>query len=90
MEYVTKKHITLWILTIVISLHLLSCRTSQDFINFHEVKQGFKLEKAQEIEIDTLLTIWIENTHNPKIDINLNELYKDSTYTYFGKRTSKN
>lgn len=89
MIYITNRNIILWTFTIVISFQLLSCRTSQDFINFNEINQGIHLDKAKEIIIDTFLTIWIENESKPKFDMNLNELYKDSTFTYFGKQRPK-
>lgn len=74
---------------IIIAFSLLRCGTTKDFIDFKEIKQGNLLDKANEIELGYFLIVWIENTRQPKVDFNLNELYKDSTFTYFGKQTFK-
>ena len=75
---------------IIIAFSLLTCGTTKDLIDFKEVRQGYLLDKANEIELGDFLIIWIENTNfQPKVDFGLNELFKDSTYTYFGKQTFK-
>jgi hypothetical protein len=70
-------------------LYLSNCSSSKEYIKFEEVRLGNHLSKAKEIDIDTFLIIWLENTQYSKVDFNLNELYHDSIFTYFGKQTFK-
>jgi hypothetical protein len=72
----------------ILGLFFLSnCNSSKEFIKFDTVRPGNQLAKAKEIDIDTFLIIWLENTQHSKVDFNLNELYQDSIFTYFGKQT---
>lgn len=70
-------------------LYLSNCSSTKEFIKFEEVRLGNHLTKAKEIDVDTFLIIWLENRQYVKFDINLNELYQDSIFTYFGKQTFK-
>lgn len=80
--------IFLCVITGLISLS--SCSSSKEFIKFDEVTLGNHLGKAREIDIDSFLIIWLDNTQYSKIDFNLHKLFQDSLYTYFGKQTFKN
>jgi hypothetical protein len=60
----------------------------ESICHFWQVKNGNYLERAKEIKLDTFVTVWLENTPF-KVDMNLNELYSDTLFTYFGKQTFK-
>jgi len=70
---------------ILVASILISCSSSKQLINFEKVKQGEQLENALEISVEQFFQIWMNNVYPSKIDINCNELYKDSDYTYFGE-----
>jgi len=82
-------HIIKWILISVILQYFISCKSPHDLINFNDIKQGNYLGEASEITVDTFISLWIENETPYKFDFNLNKLYKDSIFTYFGKQTFK-
>jgi hypothetical protein len=85
----SRQSITRLTLTIAVCVQLIACGGSKKYIDLGQVRNGSHLDKAKEIELDTFLTVWLENTHPFKVDMNLNELYKDSSFTYFGKQTFK-
>jgi hypothetical protein len=64
-----------------------ACSSQKKYLDFGQVRTGNHLDKAREVKLDTFVTIWLENTRPFKVDMNLNELYKDTIFTYFGKQT---
>lgn len=74
---------------IAVALLLPACSDSKKYIDFAAVRQGNHLNNAREITTDAFLTAWLENTVPLKANTNLNELYSDSLFTYFGKQTFK-
>lgn len=58
---------------------------SRKSTSFEKIKEGQYLNEALEISVNTFFQIWMNNRYPQKIDLNCHELFKDNTYTYFGK-----
>jgi hypothetical protein len=79
------------LIAIIIIIGLLgACYGQKQYLDFGQVRNGNYLDKAKEVQLDTFVSVWLENTHPFKVDMNLNELYRDTSFTYFGKQTFKN
>lgn len=78
--------------SIVIVCLMGACSGQKKYLGFEQVKTGYHLDNAKEIALDVFVAAWLENTQPFKLDMNLSELYRDSLFTYFGKRplTSEN
>jgi hypothetical protein len=80
-----------YLTAIIIIVGLLgACSGQKKYLDFGQVKNGNYLDRAKEVKLDTFVTVWLENTYPFKVDMNLNELYSDTLFTYFGKQTFKN
>jgi hypothetical protein len=78
-----------WTAIIIITGLLGACSGQKKYVDFGQVRNGNYLDKAKEVKLDTFVTVWLENTYPFKVDMNLNELYCDTLFTYFGKQTFK-
>lgn len=72
--------------TLIFAIYLLtSCKATCPTMTFNTVKSGQDLNK---IPLNSFDNFFRQRTHErriPKIDVNVHELYRDSTFTYFGK-----
>lgn len=83
----TIKYITTIILIVVI---LGACSGHKKHLDFREVRNGDHLDTAIEVSLETFVPIWLANTRPSKgATANLNQLHQDTSFTYFGKQTSK-
>jgi hypothetical protein len=84
------RHSAKYLIIFFIAGLLVACSGQKKYFDFGQVRNGNYLDEAKEVPLDTFLTVWLENTYPVKVDINLNELYRDTVFTYFGKQTLKN
>ena len=52
---------------------------------YESVKEGRDLKNIKEVSVNIFFNLWVHNRRS-KIATNLEELYRDSTYAYFGKK----
>jgi len=74
------KQISLLLFALIFS----ACGTSRKSINFDRVKEGKSLKYATEITPKTFINLWLQN-HKKKSIYNLELLYQDTAYSYFGR-----
>jgi hypothetical protein len=67
-----------YLTAIIVIVGLLgACSGQKKYLDFGQVRNGNYLDKAREVSLDTFATIWLLNTYPFKVDMNLNELYRD-------------
>ena len=75
------------LLLLMAALTFSSCSATKQSLTVERVAQGHDLENIGLLSFNSFFNTWMLNRSMQKVDLNSRKVFKDRTFTYFGKPT---